>query len=124
MHPKKFPHNNEFTKWCVILYFLVSSIIQAIQWVFYQDIVMVSLPKTVAKGQKSYFRMKSYLPRTGTMTEYTLVFKVIAGKQVSEIVKKIDIQEFFNVEGFFNEKKYWMVVQHYVKDLVSRPKTE
>jgi hypothetical protein len=51
------------------------------------------------------------------MTNYVLVFKVVVGKQVTQVVKKVDVQEYFNEEGFFNEKKYWKLIEVFNKDI-------
>eukprot|EP00954_Amorphochlora_amoebiformis_P013245 1040399-Amorphochlora_amoeboformis.AAC.2 len=45
IYPVPFPENRQFLKWCVILYFAFSSLIQAITFVFYRDVVFVSTPK-------------------------------------------------------------------------------
>ena len=47
IYPVPFPDNKQFLKWCVILYFAFSSLIQAISFVFFRDVVFMTKTKKV-----------------------------------------------------------------------------
>uniref|UniRef100_A0A6V3QYR4 Signal peptidase complex subunit 2 n=1 Tax=Lotharella globosa TaxID=91324 RepID=A0A6V3QYR4_9EUKA len=106
IYPIPFPDNRQFLKWCVILYFAFSSLIQTITYIFFRDVAFVSKCKS-SPGMKSdyYFRITSKLPRYHT--KYKLTLKGIMNDQAFPLVREVDIQDYFDRDGYFYEKKYW-----------------
>mmetsp|Transcript_17042 Transcript_17042/g.23848 ORF Transcript_17042/g.23848 Transcript_17042/m.23848 type:complete len:200 (-) Transcript_17042:175-774(-) len=112
IYPSPFPENREFLKWCVIFYFAFSSLIQAISFVFFRDVIFLTESKPFPTAKDNlYIRVISKLPRYNT--KYSLTFKVILNDKPYDHVKELDIQDFFDSEGYFYEKRYWARINEF-----------
>eukprot|EP00467_Chlorarachnion_reptans_P016872 CAMPEP_0114509606 /NCGR_PEP_ID=MMETSP0109-20121206/13304_1 /TAXON_ID=29199 /ORGANISM="Chlorarachnion reptans, Strain CCCM449" /LENGTH=202 /DNA_ID=CAMNT_0001688779 /DNA_START=156 /DNA_END=764 /DNA_ORIENTATION=- len=118
LYPVPFPKNKWFLKWCVILYFVFSTVMQAITVVFFRDLVFVTKGKKYPTGKDHfYIRVVSRLPRYHTM--YKLTLTAVLNDAPSRVEREIDIQEHFDVEGYFDQEKYCKVVEGMLSDALA-----
>eukprot|EP00466_Bigelowiella_natans_P007143 jgi/Bigna1/91691/estExt_fgenesh1_pg.C_1130037 len=117
VYPISFPDNKQFLKWCVILYFAFSSLIQAISTVFFRDVIFVTQAKSFpSEKDHFYIRVISKLPRYET--KYSLTFTAILNDKPHGFERSFDIQKYFDAEGYFYEKRYGSEVENFVRDTV------
>mmetsp|Transcript_25213 Transcript_25213/g.42230 ORF Transcript_25213/g.42230 Transcript_25213/m.42230 type:complete len:207 (+) Transcript_25213:119-739(+) len=117
VYPISFPDNKQFLKWCVILYFAFSSLIQAISTVFFRDVIFVTQAKSFpSEKDHFYIRVISKLPRYET--KYSLIFTAILNDKPHGFERSFDIQKYFDAEGYFYEKRYGSEVENFVRDTV------
>mmetsp|Transcript_16357 Transcript_16357/g.22872 ORF Transcript_16357/g.22872 Transcript_16357/m.22872 type:complete len:207 (+) Transcript_16357:110-730(+) len=117
VYPISFPDNKQFLKWCVILYFAFSSLIQAISTVFFRDVIFVTQAKSFpSEKDHFYIRVISKLPRYET--KYSLTFTAILNDKPHGFERSFDIQKYFDAEGYFYEKRYGSEVENFVRDMV------
>jgi len=115
VYPIPFPENKQFLKWCVILYFAFSSLIQAISTVFFRDVIFVTQAKPYPSAKDVFYvRVTSKLPRYET--KYSLTFTAILNDKPEAFERSFDIQDYFDAEGYFYEKRYGFEVENFVRD--------
>ncbi len=111
-----FPENRELLKWCVLLYFFFSSVVQLVSMVFFRDILLVTRPKKTG-GNAFYLRVASRLPRY--QVGYTLTVKAVVDKRVQLVAKTLDVQDYFDEDGYLVEGAFEKQMRELNKDVLS-----